>query len=458
MKSSVLFLILLSNIALAQLSEVKLEFYKNQADRIIRSALVEQKAYGWLKEVCEIGPRLSGSEKSLKAIRYAEDKMKQLSFDKVWLQPVMVPHWERGEVEEAFVVEGNNNGKEFQIASLGGSVATNEEGVTAGVIEVKDFDELKLRSSEVKGKIVLFNRPIDAGLVNTFSGYGGAVNQRGYGAIQAAKFGAVAVLIRSVTTKMDDNVPHVGSMYYVDTIPKIPSAAIGSLDADYLSNAINNDISLKINIKFNCHTLPDIQSYNVIGEITGSEYPQEVIVVGGHFDSWDKGDGAHDDASGCLQSMEVLDLLKRLDIKPRRTIRCVFFINEENGVRGGRAYGVYADTVKEKHIAAIESDRGAFTPRGFYIGADSLKILKMQSWLPVLKKSLIDWVEKGGGGVDISFIKNAEAQIGYVPDAQRYMDVHHSANDIFESVHPREMELGSAAITILAYLLSEEGF
>jgi len=458
MKLCILFFFLFSNILFAQLSEKKLDNYKNQADRIIRSALVEQKAYGWLKEVCEIGPRLSGSEKSLKAIRYAEDKMKQLDFDKVWLQPVMVPHWERGEVEEAFVVDGIDKGKQLHIASLGSSVATNEESVTAGVIEVKDFDELKLRSSEVKGKIVLFNRPIDAGLVNTFSGYGGAVNQRGFGAIQAARFGAVAVLIRSVTTKMDDNVPHVGSMYYADTIPKIPSAAIGSLDADFLSDAIRNDISLKVSIKFNCRTLPDIQSYNVIGEITGSEYPKEVIVVGGHYDSWDKGDGAHDDASGCLQSMEVLNLLKRLDIKPKRTIRCVFFINEENGVRGGRAYGTYADTIKEKHIAAIESDRGAFTPRGFYVGADSLKILKIQSWLPVLKKSLIDWVEKGGGGVDISFIKNADAQIGYVPDAQRYMDVHHSANDTFESVHPREMELGSAAITILAYLLSEEGF
>jgi len=176
MKLCILFFFLFSNILFAQLSEKKLDNYKNQADRIIRSALVEQKAYGWLKEVCEIGPRLSGSEKSLKAIRYAEDKMKQLDFDKVWLQPVMVPHWERGEVEEAFVVDGIDKGKQLHIASLGSSVATNEESVTAGVIEVKDFDELKLRSSEVKGKIVLFNRPIDAGLVNTFSGYGGAVN------------------------------------------------------------------------------------------------------------------------------------------------------------------------------------------------------------------------------------------------------------------------------------------
>lgn len=458
MKACILFFFLFSNILFAQLSEKKLDNYKNLADRIVRSALVEQKSYGWLKDVCEIGPRLSGSEQSLKAIHYAKDKMIQLGFDKVWLQPVMVPHWERGELEEAFIVEGINKGKKLHIASLGGSVATKDDGITAGIVEVKDFDELKLRSDEVKGKIVLFNRPIDIGLVNTFSGYGGAVNQRGFGAIQAAQFGAVAVLIRSVTTKMDDNVPHVGAMYYADTIPKIPSASIGSIDADFLSEAIKNDVSLKVNVVFNCRTLQDIQSYNVIGEITGIEYPDEIVVVGGHFDSWDKGCGAHDNASGCLQSMEVLDLLKRLDIKPKRTIRCVFFINEENGVRGGRAYGNYAATVKEKHIAAIESDRGAFTPRGFYVTADSSKILKMQGWLPILKKSLINWIEKGGSGVDISFIKNADALIGYVPDSQRYMDVHHSANDTFESVNPREMELGSAAITILAYLLSEEGF
>ncbi len=457
MKSIILFIFVLSTSLFAQLSKDKLDNYNLTADKIIRSTLTERKAYDWLKELCAIGPRPSGSEQSLKAIYWAKEKMETCGFDKVWLQPVMVPHWERGSVEEAMIINGKNKGKELSVASLGGSIQTPEGGVIACVVEVKNFDELQSLGDLVKGKIVLFNRPLDAGIVNTFAGYGGAVNQRGSGAIQAAKYGAVAVLIRSVTTKMDDNVPHVGAMYYVDTIPKIPSAAIGSIDADYLSAEIKKDPLLKVNLKLDCRTLPDAQSYNLIGEITGSVFPDDVIVIGGHFDSWDKGCGAHDDGAGCLQSMEVTELFKRLEIKPKRTIRCVLFINEENGTRGGRAYGAYADTAKEKHLAAIESDRGAFTPRGFYVTADSNKIAKMQTWLPVLKKFLIDWIEKGGSGVDISYIKNAGALIGYVPDFQRYMDVHHSGNDTFESVHPREMELGSAAIAILTYLISEEG-
>lgn len=457
MKSIILFILVLSTSLFAQLTKDKLENYNLIADKIIRSALTERKAYDWLRELCAIGPRLSGSEQSLKAIYWAKEKMETCGFDKVWLQPVMVPHWERGSVEEATITNGKNKGKELSIASLGGSIQTPGEGVTAGVIEVKDFDELQSFGELVKGKIVLFNRPLDDGLVNTFAGYGGAVNQRGYGAIQAAKYGAAAVLIRSVTTKMDDNVPHVGAMYYTDTIPKIPSAAIGSIDADYLSAEIKNDPLLKINMKLDCRTLPDAQSYNLIGEVTGSVFPDEVIVIGGHFDSWDKGCGAHDDGAGCLQSMEVTELFKRLEIKPKRTIRCVLFINEENGTRGGIAYGTYADTAKEKHLAAIESDRGAFTPRGFDVTTDSNKIAKMQTWLPVLRKSLIDWIKNGGSGVDVSYIKNAGALIGYVPDSQRYMDVHHSGNDTFESVHPREMELGSAAMAILTFLISEEG-
>jgi hypothetical protein len=207
-----------------------------------------------------------------------------------------------------------------------------------------------------------------------------------------------------------------------------------------------------------CVNLPEAQSYNVIGELTGSTKPDEIIVLGGHFDSWDKGCGAHDDGAPCLQTMEVPYLLKKLGIRPQRTIRCVLFINEENGSRGGIAYGQYADTAKEIHVAAIESDRGAFTPRGFFVNADSVSLAKMQSWLPVLNKALIDWIKPGGSGVDVSYIKKAHMLAGYVPDSQRYMDVHHSDNDTFETVSPREMELGTAAMAIFAYLISEEGF
>ena len=201
----------------------------------------------------------------------------------------------------------------------------------------------------------------------------------------------------------------------------------------------------------------EAKSYNVIAEITGTELPNDVIVVGAHFDSWDVGCGAHDDGAGCVQSMEVLSLIKELGIKPKRTIRCVLFINEENGSRGGKEYGKFAETSNENHIAAIESDRGGFTPIGFDVDTDSSTLNKIKSWLPVLEKSGINWIKKGGSGVDIQYIKNTKAKLGYVPDAQRYMDVHHSANDTFDSVHPRELELGAASIAIMAYLISEEG-
>lgn len=434
---------------------VKIEELNKTARQIVETALRERKGYEYLQELCEIGPRLSGSENSLKAIRWAEKKMKSLGFDKVWLQPVMVPHWERGNIEKCTIVGSSKN---LSVLALGGSVATPDEGITAEVIEVKSFDELKKRKDEAKGKIVFYSRALDQGEINTFSGYGGAVNQRTEGAIEAAKYGAIGVVIRSITTKYD-NVPHTGVMSYADSLLKIPAAALGYLDADCLSNELKKNPHLKINLKLSCQTLPDAQSYNVIGEIKGTEFPDEIILVGGHFDSWDVGDGAHDDGAGCIQTMEVLDLMKRLSIKPKRTIRCVFFINEENGSRGAIEYANYADISAQTHLAVIESDRGAFTPIGFYVDTESTeKMDKLQSWLPVLEKANIEWIRKGGSGVDVNKIKNATVKIGYVPDDQRYMDYHHSANDVFDAVHPREFELGSAAIAILAYLMSEEGF
>ena len=436
--------------------ENSIKFDQNNiiAQQIVETALREQRGYEYLRELCEIGPRLSGSENSIKAINWAYEKMKSLGFDKVWLQPVMVPHWERGDVESCSILDLN---RKLSVLALGGSIATPSEGITAEVIEVKTFEELEKRKDEAKGKIVFFSRPLDQGQINTFAGYGGAVNQRINGASEAAKYGAVGVVIRSITTKYD-NIPHTGVMIYVDSIPKIPATAIGYLDSDYLSAALLKNPHLKLSLKLNCKTLPDTQSYNVIGEIKGTKFPDEIILVGGHFDSWDVGHGAHDNGAGCIQTMEVLDLMRRLDIKTKRTLRCVFFINEENGTRGATEYAIYADTAKQTHLAVIESDRGAFTPIGFYAETDSREILKrLQNWLPVLEKANIEWVRKGGSGVDVQKIKNAKLRLGYVPDDQRYMDYHHSANDVFEAVHPREFELGSAAIAILAYLLSEEG-
>jgi acetylornithine deacetylase/succinyl-diaminopimelate desuccinylase-like protein len=458
MKKYFLLLLLLSftvQTTFAQSTD-KLFHYSSISDTIVKTALRERKGFELLKELCEIGPRLSGSQNSMKAINWAKEKMIECGFDSVWLQPVLVPHWERGEKEFCAIYDDNKLIKQLNVLALGGSVPTNSEGLKAKVIEIKSFDELKQKAEKVKGKIVFFSRAIDQGLINTFAGYGSAVNQRVYGAIEAAKYGAVGVVIRSVTTKYD-NVPHTGVMTYVDSLQKIPAAAIGYLDSDFLSEQLKINPDLQLTLKLNCKTFEDAQSYNVIGEIKGTELPDEIIVVGGHFDSWDVGCGAHDDGAGCIQSIEVLDLFKRLSIKPKRTVRCVLFINEENGSRGGIEYGKFASSSEQKHIAAIEADRGAFTPVGFYVDSDSATINKISSWLPVLEKASIEWIKKGGSGVDVSKIKNAKALLGFVPDDQRYMDYHHSANDVFEAVHPREFELGSAAMAVMVYLLSEEG-
>ncbi len=455
MKPSLLFLA--ACIFLSSIDSVYSQTNSEIADKITRASLLEAKGYKWLKELCEIGPRLSGSDNSMKAIKWAKTKMEKAGFDSVWLQSVMVPHWVRGNREKGRISRSNEfANRHLTITALGGSVATSSKGISAEVIEVKSLDEASKLGDKAKGKIIFYNRPFDNGLVSTFEGYGKAVDQRSDGAIEAAKNGAVAVLVRSVQASYD-NFPHTGSVRYKDGVTKIPAAAISVIDADFLSQALSKEPTLKVSIQLDCKTLPDAQSYNVIGELRGSQKPNEVIVVGGHFDSWDKGCGAHDDGAPCIQSMEILDLFKRLNIKPKRTVRCVLFINEENGLKGGIEYGKFATSSKETHLAAIETDRGAFSPRGFNVTTDSIAYNKLQNWLPILNKAKIDWIRKGGSGADVGQIKNAKALFGYIPDDQRYMDVHHSATDVFETVHPREMQLGTAAMALLVYLLSEEG-
>lgn len=453
LSSLLIALILFSNLFAQEINKELFELSR----KIVRNSLIDRKGYHWLEELCKIGPRLPGSENSYKAIEWAKQKMIESGFDTVWLQPVMVPNWKRGNFEEAKIVKSKKyKGRKLNITALGGSIGTSKKGITGKIIAVNDFNELSNKKELVKDKIVFFNRPLDYGEVEPFAGYGGAVNQRAIGAIEAAKYGAIGVIVRSITTKFD-NVPHTGVMYYVDSIPKIPAVSIGYQDADFLTRAIEVDPNLEVNIKLSCKTYPDTLSYNVIGEIRGSEFPDEIIVVGGHFDSWDKGCGAHDDGAGCVQSMEVLDLFKRIGIKPKRTLRCVLFIDEEQRQTGAIEYSLFAEKSNQKHIAAIEADRGAFTPRGFYADTDSTTLKYLQTFLPYLSLAKIDWIRKGGSGVDVSKIKNVKALFGYVPDSQRYMDVHHSDNDTFETVHPREFQLGSAAMAILCLLISEFG-
>ncbi|WP_026308714.1 M28 family peptidase [Spirosoma spitsbergense] len=426
--------------------------------KIYNEALSNGKSYEWLRHLTkQIGPRLSGSAGAQKAVDWTKLVMEQQGFDRVFLQDVMVPHWVRGAKEEAFIHIGKQK-MTVPIAALGGSVATPPRGIEAQVIEVKSFPELRaLGPEKVKGKIVFYNRPMDPTKINTFEAYGGAVDQRANGATEAAKLGAVGAIVRSMTNVHDDN-PHVGGMRYGTGVALIPTAAISTNGADLLSKSLKENPSLTFYFKQNCETLPDAKSYNVVGEIKGSEKPDEIIVVGGHLDSWDLAEGAHDDGAGCVQSMEVLRIMKALGIKPKRTIRAVMFMNEENGLRGGVQYADLAKKNNEKHIAAVESDNGGFTPRGFGIVGKPEQREKIMAWKPLLSPYGLAEIGPGGGGADIGpLAQTGTVLLGFKPDSQRYFDYHHTTVDRFEAVSQRELELGAASMAAIVYLLDAYG-
>ncbi|MDW5290524.1 M28 family peptidase [Formosa sp. PL04] len=429
--------------------------------QIYKSALVEGKSYSWLETLSiDIGGRLSGSLNAERAVDWGKEELDSLGLDKVWLQPVMVPKWVRGAKEFAYIRASSGVSTNVNICALGGSVSTNPLGVTASVVEIMNFDELKtLGEAGVKGKIVFYNRPMQADLINTFEAYGGCVDQRYMGAVEAAKYGAAGVIVRSMTLNIDD-LPHAGSMTY-DDLPlskRIPSAAISTKDANLLSSMLHMDSTLQFYFKQNCSQLEDVKSYNVIGEITGSQFPNEFIIVGGHLDSWDLGDGSHDDGAGIVQSMEVLRLFKTLKIRPKHSIRVVMFMNEENGLRGATAYEKEAKANGEKHIMALESDSGGFTPRGFTFDCTDADLDKILAWEPLFKPYLIHYFEKGHAGADVSPLKTAtNITAGLRPDSQRYFDHHHASNDTFDAVNKRELELGAAAMASLVYLFDTHG-
>lgn len=429
--------------------------------KLFTTALTDGKSYEWLDYISNnIGGRLSGSIEAERMVTYTEERLKELGLDKVWLQPVMVPRWTRGFKEYAYI-EGDRGQKTItDILALGGSVATPSLGIKAEVIEVQGLDELEsLGKEKLEGKIVFFNRPMDPSHIQTFVAYSGAGDQRYAGAREAARYGAVGVLVRSLTLRMDD-FPHTGAMSYGDT-PKdkqIPAAAISTNGAELLSSMLKLKPDLKFYFKQNCKTWDDVQSYNVIGEITGSTYPNEYMVVGGHSDSWDVGDGAHDDGAGVVQSMEVLRLFKKIGYKPKHTIRVVLFMNEENGLRGGKKYAEEAKRKNETHRFALESDAGGFTPRGFSFDTDDANFKLVESWKPLFEPYLIHLFVRGYAGADINPLKgNINVLAGLMPDSQRYFDVHHSANDTFDQVNKRELELGAAAMASLVYLFDAHG-
>lgn len=434
---------------------------EKQLRSIYDAALTDGMAYSWLDHLSnQIGGRLSGSVQAQQAVDYTKKELENLGVDRVYLQPVMVPKWVRGMPEYATILSEDGASTSVPICALGGSVATSVLGLKADVIEVKGIDELQqLGKDKIEGKIVFFNRPMNPKDIVTFTAYGGCVDQRYSGAAEAGKFGAVGVIVRSVNLRLDDY-PHTGSMSYGDTPVKnrIPAAAISTNGAELLSTALKLNPKTKFFFKQNCKQYDDVQSYNVIGEIKGSTYPNEIIVVGGHLDSWDLGDGSHDDGAGVVQSMDVLRLIKASGYKPKRTIRAVLFMNEENGLRGGNKYAEVAKSKRENHIFALESDAGGFSPRGFSFDCSTENYEQIDSWRNLFKPYLIHLFEKGGSGADVGPLKKDNIVLaGLRPDSQRYFDHHHAANDTFEHVNKRELELGAATMTSLVYLFDKYG-
>ena len=416
-------------------------------------SLTRGKAYDWLNH-------LSGSVQAQQAVEYTQRELGDLGLDKVWLQPVMVPKWVRGTAEFAYIESQPGNTNNVPICALGGSVATPSGGLKAGVVEVQGIEELQALGREaVEGKIVFFNRPMDPALINTFEAYSGCVDQRYSGAGEAARLGASGVIVRSMNLRLDD-FPHTGSMSYGDlpVARRIPAAAISTKGAELLSTTLKLNPEIQFYFNQTCRQLEDVESFNVIGEIRGSEKPEEVILVGGHLDSWDLGDGAHDDGAGCVQSMEVLRLLKAVGYTPKRTIRVVLFMNEENGLRGGRKYAAEALAQNERHLLALESDAGGFSPRGFSFDCDTDAFQRILAWKPLFEPYLIHQFVQGGSGADIGPLKpQASVLAGLRPDSQRYFDYHHAENDTFEAVNKRELELGAATMAALVYLVDSYG-
>ncbi|MBI2257968.1 MAG: M20/M25/M40 family metallo-hydrolase [Flavobacteriia bacterium] len=432
-----------------------LEFSQNDSlfiRKIYDECLEKGHSYEDLRSLCkEIGPRLSGSPQAQMSVFWSEEKMNSYGFDKVYKQEIKVPVWKRGNKETAWIKK-EKEWIPLHILALGGSVSTN--GLLSGELVIfQNLDELKKANPKnVEGKIVFLNQTFDQKDINTFKAYGGCYSIRGEGAIEGAKKGAKGVLIRSLASGIDTH-PHTGSMHYDDNVKKIPAAAVSTSDAELLQNIIGK---IELFWEMDCFSGEEVTSYNVIAEITGTKLPNEIITFGGHLDSWDVGEGAHDDGAGVIHCLEALRVLKALNYKPQHTLRVVFFMNEENGNKGGLGYAEWVKNKGEKHIFALESDRGGFTPKGFSCDGNFNLIKEKINLYSLYKPYEVYEFEKGYGGVDINPLKKMYPDIllfGFVPDSQRYFDFHHAESDVFEAVNKRELELGCAAITSFIYLL-----
>ncbi len=437
-------------------------FYSQDQDsvcvkKIFNEALSSRMAYENLRYLCKnTKGRISGTPQAQAAVKFIQQVMSGMGLDTVFLQELMVKRWVRGNRETGTVISDRAGRHDLTISALGTSVGTADEGITCKVVEVKTFEDLeRLGEENVSGKIVFFNRPMDPTSYNTFYSYGQAANQRVNGASEAAKYGAKGVIVRSLTTSLDD-FPHTGVMYYKKGIPEIPAVCVSTIDADLLSELLKEDKDLRLRLVSNCRNMDEVQSFNVIGELRGSVYPDEFITIGGHLDAWDTGEGAHDDGVGCVQAIEVLRLFSVLGIQPKRTVRAVMFMDEEIALRGGLKYAEVAAGNKEKHYAAVESDEGGFAPYGFGLSAADERFKKLAALQKYFEPYGFHKFFRGGGGADIEPLQPfGILMISPEIEMQRYFDYHHSPNDTFEQVNIREMQLGSAGIAALVYLIDK---
>lgn len=430
-----------------------------QFRRMADLVLSQGKAYENLRYLCkEVGHRLSGSPGAAQAVAATFRMMKEMGADTVYYQDVMVPHWVRGEKEVAHMQRKGQQPVVLNVCALGNSVGTGKKGIRAPVVEVRSFTELDaLGRSGVEGRIVFFNVAMNPTYVETFRAYGEAGQYRSRGPAMAAKYGAVGVMVRSLASNIDD-FPHTGATNYNDSFPKIPAIAVSTRHAELVSRMLQQDAGWELFFRTQCEILPDALSQNVIGEIRGSEFPDEIITVGGHLDSWDLGEGAHDDGAGCVQSMELIHVYKQLGIRPKRTIRVVMFMNEENGLRGGRKYAELAAMENKRFVFALESDAGGFTPRSFGFSQGGALLEKLRQHLPLFLPYGITSFNEGGGGADINPLRPLGTLLcGLRPDSQRYFDHHHAANDTFEWVNKRELELGALVMMQLVYVIDRYG-
>jgi len=439
--------------ALGSGAEPATDAARTRCAALVERALDDNRAIALLADLVAAAPkRLSGSPGSADAVQWGLRTMHELGLQNVRAEPCLVPHWERG-VETASIV---GDGEPLRVTALGGSIGTPSDGIEAEVVEVRSFEQLQQLGDAARGKLVFFNRPMPRALRAVGQAYGEAVPQRSNGAIEAGKVGAVGAIVRSMTTALDA-LPHTGAMHYDPQVPQVPAAAIATLDAERLHAALQRG-PVRVRLQLGCRQLPDAPGANVVGELVGSTFPERIVVVGGHLDAWDLGQGAHDDGAGCVHALEAVRLLQACGIRPRCTIRVVLYANEENGLRGARAYAdAHRDELRH-HVAALESDSGGFAPSGILTSLRDEAAAAMRAALAPLQDHGAGTFLPGAGacGADIGPLHDAGVPcFGLHVGSQRYFDHHHAANDTLAAVDDRELALGAAVVAFTLSVLAD---